>query len=95
MIAFMCWIITGLIVGLIARAILPGRQAMGIANTIIIGITGAIVGGMISSLIWPAWVDDPSVDRMWPGWLMSVAGGVLVLWAYTAFYGNRNLTNAG
>jgi len=90
MVAFFSWLVTGLIVGLVARAILPGRQTMGIANTMIVGIAGAVIGGIVSSFIWPVWVEDPSVDRMWPGWLMSVVGGVLVLWAYTTYTGRRD-----
>jgi len=84
MIAVISWIITGLIVGLLARAILPGKQSMGIILTIVLGVIGAFVGGMISSLFWPTWTNDPEVSQMWPGWLMSILGGVIVLWGYVA-----------
>ena len=79
------------IVGLIARAILPGRQSVGIVLTIVLGIVGAFVGGLISSFIWPTWTDDPEVSRMWPGWIMSILGAVLVLWAYVALTGRRGI----
>ena len=84
MISLLSWIITGLIVGLIARALVPGRQSLGMIMTIILGIVGACVGGFISSLFWPTWTNDPDVSRMWPGWLMSILGGVIVLWGYLA-----------
>jgi len=84
MISLLSWIITGLIVGLIARALVPGRQSLGMIMTIILGIVGACVGGFISSFFWPTWTNDPDVSRMWPGWLMSILGGVTVLWGYLA-----------
>ncbi|MCI0704602.1 MAG: GlsB/YeaQ/YmgE family stress response membrane protein, partial [Planctomycetia bacterium] len=84
MLSLLSWILTGLIVGLIARALVPGKQHIGTLLTIALGIVGAIVGGLISSAIWPTWTNDPDVNRMWPGWLMSIAGGVIVLLLYLA-----------
>lgn len=92
MLSLLSWILTGLIVGLVARAILPGKQHIGLLMTIILGIVGAFVGGLISSLIWPTWTDDPDVSRMWPGWLMAILGGVLVVWGYVALTGRREAT---
>jgi uncharacterized membrane protein YeaQ/YmgE (transglycosylase-associated protein family) len=89
MLSLLSWIITGFVVGLIARAILPGRQSLGIILTIVLGVVGACVGGLISSAIWPTWGYEPDVSRMWPGWIMAVLGGVLVLWLYTAFVARR------
>lgn len=45
------WIILGLIVGIIAKLIMPGKDPGGFIITIIIGIAGAFVGGYVSSLI--------------------------------------------
>jgi uncharacterized membrane protein YeaQ/YmgE (transglycosylase-associated protein family) len=90
MLSLLSWIVTGLVVGLIARALVPGRQSLGLILTIALGVAGACVGGLISSAIWPTWANEPDVSRMWPGWLMSVLGGVLVLWAYVAFTGKRD-----
>jgi uncharacterized membrane protein YeaQ/YmgE (transglycosylase-associated protein family) len=95
MLSLLSWIITGLVVGLIARAILPGRQNLGIILTIVLGVAGACVGGLISSAFWPTWANDPEVSRMWPGWLMAVLGGVLVLWAYTAIFTRRDTALTG
>ena len=66
-----------LVVGFIARALVPGRQSIGIALTIGLGVAGAMIGGLISTAIWPTWANDPDVSQMWPGWLMSVAGAVI------------------
>ena len=41
----------GLVVGLIARAIMPGRQSMGLVATTLLGIVGSFIGGLVGSLI--------------------------------------------
>ena len=43
------WTIWGLLVGFIARAALPGRQAIGIGMTIILGVAGSLLGGFIAA----------------------------------------------
>jgi uncharacterized membrane protein YeaQ/YmgE (transglycosylase-associated protein family) len=88
--SLLSWIITGLVVGLIARALVPGRQGIGLVLTILLGVAGACVGGLISTALWPTWANEPDVDRMWPGWLMSIVGGVIVLWGYVALAGRRD-----
>ena len=91
MLSLLSWLIAGLIIGLIARALVPGKQDLGIAQTIVLGVLGAVLGGLISSVIWPTWTNDPDVNRMWPGWLMSIAGGVLALGVYVAIAGRRDV----
>ncbi len=44
------WLIIGFIAGLIARALVPGRQSMGIIATTILGIVGSLVGGFLGQL---------------------------------------------
>jgi uncharacterized membrane protein YeaQ/YmgE (transglycosylase-associated protein family) len=92
MLSLLSWLVVGLIVGFIARALVPGRQHLGILLTIALGVVGAVVGGVISSVLWPTWTNDPDANRMWPGWLMSIAGAVVVLWGYVALTGRRALT---
>lgn len=84
MFSLLSWIVTGFVLGLIARALMPGRQPMGFLMTVVLGVVGAFIGGLLSSLIWPTWADQPDVSRMWPGWLMSILGAVMVLWLYLA-----------
>lgn len=91
MLSLLSWIVTGLVIGLIARALVPGKQHIGILMTIVLGVVGACVGGLISSALWPTWADSPDVNRMWPGWLMSIAGGVIVLWGYLALTERRDV----
>ena len=70
------FIIIGLIAGLIARAILPGRQSMGLLATTLLGMVGSLVGGLIGSLF----VRDGRLFDVHPsGILMSVVGAIAVL----------------
>ena len=91
MFALIGWLVTGLIVGLIARALVPGKQSLGIIMTIVLGVVGAMVGGLISSAIWPTWGNDPDVSQMWPGWLMSIVGAVIVLAGYLMLTSKKEL----
>lgn len=45
------FIIFGLIVGFVARLILPGRQKIGILRTLLLGVVGSVIGGLVASLI--------------------------------------------
>jgi uncharacterized membrane protein YeaQ/YmgE (transglycosylase-associated protein family) len=70
------FIIIGLISGLIARAILPGRQSMGLLATTLLGMVGSLVGGLIGSLFQR---DGRLFDLHPSGILMSVVGAIAVL----------------
>lgn len=70
------FIIIGLIAGLIARAILPGRQSMGLIATTLLGIVGSFVGGLVGSLFRR---DGRMFDLHPSGILMSVVGAIVVL----------------
>jgi uncharacterized membrane protein YeaQ/YmgE (transglycosylase-associated protein family) len=70
------FIIIGLIAGLIARAILPGRQSMGLLATTLLGMVGSLVGGLVGSLF----VRDGRLFDIHPsGIIMSVIGAIVVL----------------
>lgn len=71
----------GLIIGAIARLIVPGRQNMGCFATSLCGIGGAIIGGFVGRLVWG--------DSYVPGFLISLAGAVLLVWL---LYGTRRRT---
>ncbi len=44
-------IIAGLVIGGIARLVIPGRQAIGLLRTLLLGVAGAVIGGLIASLV--------------------------------------------
>jgi uncharacterized membrane protein YeaQ/YmgE (transglycosylase-associated protein family) len=46
------WIIFGLVVGAVARFLVPGRQPMGLVGTIALGVAGSVLGGLLSNLIF-------------------------------------------
>jgi len=45
------WLVFGFLAGLLARAILPGRQSMGLIATTLLGIAGSFVGGLLGALL--------------------------------------------
>jgi uncharacterized membrane protein YeaQ/YmgE (transglycosylase-associated protein family) len=49
--SILAFILFGLVVGLVARALMPGRQSMGLVATTLLGIVGSFIGGFIGSLI--------------------------------------------
>ena len=52
LIAFLFWLlVTGLVIGGLGRLALPGPDPMGIGQTILIGLAGSLIGGIITSLI--------------------------------------------
>jgi uncharacterized membrane protein YeaQ/YmgE (transglycosylase-associated protein family) len=69
------WLVFGLIVGLIARAIYPGTQSMGLFATALLGIGGSFVGGALGNLAVGVGVLTPHAA----GVLGSVIGAVIVL----------------
>jgi uncharacterized membrane protein YeaQ/YmgE (transglycosylase-associated protein family) len=88
--SLLSWMVCGLIVGLIARALLPGRQSMGLLLTMVLGIVGAVVGGFLYSLVQGAPSEPFSLSgNAWHGWIVAVIGAVLVLWAYVSLYPRR------
>ena len=66
-------IIVGFIVGLIARAIMPGDQNMGIIMSTILGIIGAVVAGFLGQSLGWYQPGEPA------GWIGSVVGAIIVL----------------
>ena len=84
------WIIIGGIIGLLARAVMPGKQAMGLGMTIVLGVVGAIVGGFIGSLFG----GDGSSGIMSTPWsigtvLLAVVGAIVVMAIYGLATRNR------
>jgi len=77
-------IIVGFIVGLIARAVKPGNDNMGIIMTTILGIVGAFVARFIGQAMGLYTGNEPA------GWIASVIGAVLVLFIVGLVRGRRH-----
>lgn len=78
MLFLLSWVIYGLVVGLIAKAIYKGEAPVGFLPTMIIGIVGSYVGGFINWLI--GYESSPFAAS---GIIMGVVGGVISCWLYT------------
>lgn len=81
-------LIVGLIVGVIARLLLPGREALpdgalGWLVTALLGIAGAFLGGMIARALW-------ADSNYTAGWIMSILGAILLLVLVRLLFGRRN-----
>lgn len=87
---FLSWILCGLMVGLIARLLVPWWQNMGLSVTMLVGIAGAVVGGLLYSAVLGAPSEPFSLSgNAWHGWIVGILGAVLVIWGLTGFYPRR------
>ena len=70
------WILFGLVVGIIAKLLMPGRDPGGFIITILLGIAGALLGGFIGrARVFTA-------SNQSAGWLMSIVGAIVLLIIY-------------
>ena len=75
-------IIVGFVIGLIARAIMPGAQHLGIILTTILGVAGSYLGGLIGRLI----SKPKEGSKFHPaGFLLSIIGALILLFLWTRF----------
>lgn len=85
-------LIVGLIVGVIARLVLPGREAfppgaLGWLLTAILGIVGAWLGGWIASSLWAG-------ENYTVGWIMSIVGAIVLLLIVRLLFGRGGTTTS-
>ena len=74
-------IVVGFVVGLLARFFYPGAVNLGFWMTTLLGIGGSIVGGLISGILFKS----PDGKFTPAGWIMSIVGAMLLIWAYLTF----------
>ena len=74
-------IIIGLVVGVIAKLLMPGRDPGGCIFTILLGIAGAFVGTWIGRLFWGS--------NYVAGWILSIIGAMILLLIYRMIVGKR------
>jgi uncharacterized membrane protein YeaQ/YmgE (transglycosylase-associated protein family) len=76
-------IIVGFIIGLIARAIMPGAQQLGFIMTTLLGIGGSIVGGLIGRMFSRP---EPGAAFHPAGFIMSIVGALILLFVWIKFF---------
>jgi uncharacterized membrane protein YeaQ/YmgE (transglycosylase-associated protein family) len=77
------WIVFGLIVGIVAKFLMPGRDPGGFIVTIVIGIFGGLLGGWIGRAMGIYREGEPV------GFIMAVIGAIILLLIYRLVIGNR------
>jgi uncharacterized membrane protein YeaQ/YmgE (transglycosylase-associated protein family) len=81
------WIVLGLLAGLIAKAIYPGAERVGVILTTVLGVVGALLGGFLATALG---FGDP-IDEFFDlsTWLAAIAGALLLLVAWNAIRGRQ------
>ncbi|BCR28610.1 hypothetical protein KAM376_16160 [Aeromonas caviae] len=75
---FLTWVVLGLIVGILAKWIMPGKDGGGFFMTVILGVVGAMVGGYVSTLLGMGTVTGFNL----PSIIISTVGALIVLFVY-------------
>jgi uncharacterized membrane protein YeaQ/YmgE (transglycosylase-associated protein family) len=83
---FFAFLILGLIAGVIARIVIPGKQPGGFWLTLLLGVLGAMLGGWLGGLIFNVNLDE---FWSWESWLFSVIGAIIVILIVQAIFGRR------
>ena len=76
MLMLLSWIFFGVIVGILAKLLMPGKDPGGFLVTMGLGIAGSFVGGVLARAI------GYYGPHQQAGWLMSIGGAILLLWIY-------------
>lgn len=74
--AILSWILFGLVVGIIAKLLMPGRDPGGFIVTILLGIAGAMIGGFLGRAMGLYQEGEAA------GWIMSILGAIILLALY-------------
>jgi uncharacterized membrane protein YeaQ/YmgE (transglycosylase-associated protein family) len=83
--AILGWILFGLVVGALAKFLMPGRDGGGIVLTILLGIVGALLGGFLGRALGLYQPGEPA------GFVGALVGAILVLFLYRAMAGRRRI----
>ncbi|MCZ2857112.1 GlsB/YeaQ/YmgE family stress response membrane protein [Blastococcus sp. VKM Ac-2987] len=86
MLSLLWLLVVGLIAGLLARALVPGRDSMGLGATLLLGVSGSVVGGLLLGLLFGGFRDRGFSPA---GIIGSVIGAVIVLVVHNRISGRR------
>jgi uncharacterized membrane protein YeaQ/YmgE (transglycosylase-associated protein family) len=87
MMGLLGWAIFGLIVGALAKLLMPGRDPGGIIVTMLLGIVGAVLGGWVGQAVGMYGPDEPA------GFIMSLVGAIVLLLLYRMFTRRSTVTS--
>lgn len=79
-------IVVGLIIGALARLLKPGKQSMSILATMLLGVAGALIGGLIAGLLGTGGIFELNVL----GFILAVVAAVILVGIYAGASGGRN-----
>jgi uncharacterized membrane protein YeaQ/YmgE (transglycosylase-associated protein family) len=82
------WIVIGLLAGVIAKALMPGKDPGGIIITMLIGIAGGLLGGFLGTVIFGVDSIDGFFDLS--TWIAAIIGSVILLALYRVFAGRSH-----
>lgn len=83
---FLSFLLLGLIVGAIAKAILPDRHYGGCFTTMLLGVIGSMVGGGLGVILFDAPLENFFSIQTW---ILAIAGSILVLFIWGAMTGRN------
>ena len=91
--ALLSLIVSGLIIGLLARFAVPGKDPLRLWQTILLGIAGSLVGGAVAALVGAIDGDDTiTPNEAFASFAFSLGGAILLLILYRRFVQKRSLT---
>jgi uncharacterized membrane protein YeaQ/YmgE (transglycosylase-associated protein family) len=82
------FIVAGLVIGALARLIKPGKQHLGIIATLILGLVGSVIGGVVANLLGTGDIWELNVL----GFIVAVIASILLIGVAEAIAGNRHKT---
>jgi uncharacterized membrane protein YeaQ/YmgE (transglycosylase-associated protein family) len=85
--SILMWAVFGLVVGALARLLYPGRQPMSLLMTMVLGVVGSLLGGLVS---WFFGYDPELGPFRGAGWIMSILGALIVVWLALYATGSRS-----
>lgn len=94
--ALLSLVVSGLIIGLLARFAVPGKDPLKLWQTILLGVAGSLVGGAVAALVGAIDGDDTiTADEAFASLAFSFGGAVVLLILYRRFVQKRTLTGPG
>jgi len=84
--SILLWILFGLVIGIIAKLLMPGRDPGGFIITILLGVAGSFLGGLVGRALG---LYQPG--QRTAGWILSIVGAVVILAIYRAIVRRRTV----